>query len=307
MLNTATIRSTSDPAIKLAYPRDTLTIDVDGYPAWSLQGTTTYDLGAFTLNSSGGTYTVGGTGALSVSNSGVTLGTGWYRPLDIAANGLALTIPVNGWQSYSNLTSTYLGLVTTLEINSGNALGITFQYETLVYQFRNTSWATTANASDTDVSNGWTQVDSGGYITSAGTVTVYSKTFSAGSYTFDNESAMYMFNPNRTTTVPAGGLFTEADPFANISITPPASYTAPDFKISKRIQLQATRVPSLYLLEEFRESIRAKNNVVPYNQEQLQKEDGTIKEYNIARAIASNVTGSGGGGGGGVTETEYWF
>jgi hypothetical protein len=110
------------------------------------------------------------------------------------------------------------------------------------------------------------------------------------------------------TNVPAAGLFTSQDPFTIAGTTPPASYTAPDFKINKRIQLKADRVQSLSSLQEFRESIRANNNVVPYNQEQLQKEDGTIKEYNIARAIASNVAGSGGGGGGGgTTETEYWF
>ena len=72
MSNTATIRSTSDPAIKLAYPRDTLTIDVDGYPSWALPGTTTYDLGTFSLNSTGGSTTVGPTDTLSVANCGIT-------------------------------------------------------------------------------------------------------------------------------------------------------------------------------------------------------------------------------------------
>lgn len=310
MSNTATIRSTSDPAIKLAYPRDTLTIDVDGYPSWSLPGTTTYDLGAFTLNSTGGSTTVTATDTLSVANCGITLSSSWAQSLGIAVNGLQLYIPTNAWTTYNNLQNTQSnigvdlqGLVTTQEINTSNAIDITFAFPTTVYMIRQTSWS----GVDT---TGWTSIgNAGNIIQDSGTdEAVYEKTFTVGTYSFDNYSAMYMFNPTRTTTVPAAGLFTSVVPFANTDISPPSSFTAPDFKINKRIQLKADRAQSLSSLQEFRESIRVNNNVVPFNQAQLQKEDGTIKEYNIARAIASNVAGSGGGGGGGgVTETEYWF
>jgi len=310
MSNTATIRSTSDPTIKLGYPRDTLTIDVDGYPGWSLQGTTTYDLGTFTLNSTGASTTVSATDTLSVANCGVTLSSSWAQPLGIAVNGLQLKIPTNNWTTYNNLQNTQSnigvdlqGLVTTQEINTSNAIDITFAFTTTVYMIRQTNW----NAVST---TGWTSIGNAGNILqdSSSDEAVYERTFTAGTYTFDNNSAMYMFDPDRATTVPAAGLFASVVPFANTDISPPSSFTAPDFKINKRIQLKADRTQSLSSLQEFRKSIRANNNLVPYNQEQLQKEDGTIKEYNIARAIASNVAGSGGGGGGGgVTETEYWF
>lgn len=302
MLATSTIRSTSDPTIKLSYPRDRIIIDVDGYPEWSLQGTTTYDLGTFTLNSTGGTTSVSDSETLSVSNCGVTLVSGWSRPLGIAANGLALTIPTAAWANYANLTSTYLGLVTTLEINSGNSLGISFEFETLVYQFRNSAaWATTADAFDTDISNGWTQIDSGAYIT--GTITVYSKTFSPGSYTFDNLSAMYMFSPNRTVSIPSEGVFTPVEAFENLTIVPPGSYTAPEFNLNKRIQISVKRSFIIQTLDEVRKSIESRNNVVPFNLTDLRILDRTAKEYTISRAIASNVDS----GGGGATETESWF
>ena len=304
MLATSTIRSTSDPAIKLSYPRDRITIDVDGYPEWSLQGTTTYDLGSFILNSTGGATSVSASDTLSVSNCGVTLVSGWSRPLGIAANGLALTIPTAAWANYANLTPTYLGLVTTLEINSGNSLGISFEFETLVYQFRNTAWGTTGDSPDTDILNGWTQIDSGAYITNHGTITVYSKTFSPGSYTFDNYSAMYMFDPDRVTTIPPEGVFTPAEIFGSLSITPPVSYTAPEFNLNKRIQISVKRSFIIQTLNEVRKSIESRNNLVPFNLADLRKLDGTLRNYSISRAIASNVDS---GGGGGATETESWF
>ena len=77
MLATSTIRSTSDPAIKLSYPRDRITIDVDGYPEWSLQGTTTYDLGTFTLNS---------TGASTVSGAKTIPPEGVFTPVEAFEN-----------------------------------------------------------------------------------------------------------------------------------------------------------------------------------------------------------------------------
>jgi len=308
MSNTATIRSTSDPSIKLAYPRDTLTIDVDGYPAWSLQGTTTYDLGAFILNSTGASTTVTATDTLSVENSGVTLSSSWAQPLGIAVNGLQLYSPTANWTTYNNLQNTQSnigvdlqGLVATREINTSNAIDITFIFTTTVYMIRQTNW------SGVDLT-GWTNIgNAGNIVQDSGTdEAVYEKTFTAGTYSFDNYSAMYMFDPDRTTTVPAAGLFQSVNPFANLTRAVPTSYTAPTFNVNKRIQVSAKRFSILPLLEESRKSIRANNNVSPFSLTELQKLEGTIKEYNISRGIASNVAGSGGGGGG-PAETESWF
>ena len=305
MLATSTIRSTSDPAIKLSYPRDRITIDVDGYPEWSLQGTTTYALGTFTLNSTGASTVSPAPDTLSVANSGVTLSPSWAQPLGLAVNGLQLYIPISAWTTYNNLQNTQSnigvdlqGLVATREINTSDGIDITFAFTTTVYMIRQTTW----NAVDL---TGWTNVGNAGNIIQdvATDEAVYRRTFTAGTYSFDNNSAMYMFDPDRVTTIPPEGVFTPAEIFGSLSITPPVSYTAPEFNLNKRIQISVKRSFIIQTLNEVRKSIESRNNLVPFNLADLRILDRTAKEYTISRAIASNVDS----GGGGVTETESWF
>ena len=335
MLNTATIRSTSDPAIKLAYPRDTLTIDVDGYPAWSLPGTTTFLLGDFLLNSTGGvsTYNSPGSGALVDMTSSNSSSAG--QTVYTADNGVVVTSSAGSYNNSNNYYMEYMfdgdttstaGTTYWLTSSSGNqTLTFNFTGSSISYidKFRIYPKARTDSFSDIGAietsSDGstWTQVYGDQNLSSSiafGTYYDYSLTTSDQYVRITLQQSgnwgvcLHEVEIYSSTNVPAAGLFTSQDPFTLAGRTPPASFTAPDFKINKRIRLKADRTQSLSSLQEFRESIRANNNVVPYNQGQLQKEDGTIKEYNIARAIASNVAGSGGGGGGGgVTETEYWF
>ena len=334
MLNTATIRSTSDPAIKLAYPRDTLTIDVDGYPAWSLQGTTTFLLGNFLLNSTGATATYNSPGAgalldMTSSNSG-SAGQTVYT----ADNGVVVTSTAG---SYNNSTYYYMAYMfngdTTSTANDAYWLTSSSGTQTLTFNFTGSSVsyidkfriypkARTDSFSDIGAietsSDGstWTQVYGDQNLSSSiafGTYYDYSLTTTdqyvritlqqTGSYGV----CLHEIEVYTSTDVPAAGLFTSQGPFTLTSRTPPSSYTAPSININKRIQVAAKRSVVLPILEESRKSIRAIENVTPFSLAELQKQEGTIKEYNIARAIASNVAGSGGGGSGGVTETEYWF
>ena len=335
MSNTATIRSTSDPAIKLAYPRDTLSIDVAGYPEWSLPGTTTFLLGDFLLNSTGSvaTYNSPGSGALVDMTSSNSSSAG--QTVYTADNGVVVTSSAGSYNNSNNYYMEYMftgdttstaGTEYWLTSSSGNqTLTFNFTGSSISYidKFRIYPKARTDSFSDIGAietsSDGstWTQVYGDQNLSSSiafGTYYDYSLT-TTDQYvritlqrTGNWGVCLHEIEIYSAANVPAAGLFTSQDPFTLASRTPPSLFTAPDFKINKRIQLKADRTQSLSSLQEFRESIRANNNLVPYNQEQLQKEDGTIKEYNIARAIASNVAGSGGGGGGGgVTETEYWF
>ena len=112
--------------------------------------------------------------------------TGLSGVITISSNGQQLYIP-GIWEKYQNLPSYLKGLLTTTSINDSDAFSITFSHTVLVYLIRQTSW-------DAVDLTGWTTVESGkNYITNT-TVSVYSRTFSAGTYTFDNNSAMYMFD-----------------------------------------------------------------------------------------------------------------
>jgi len=335
MSNTATIRSTSDPTIKLGYPRDTLTIDVDGYPGWSLQGTTNFLLGDFLLNSTGAvsTYNSPGSGALVDMTSSNSSSAG--QTVYTADNGVVVTSSAGSYNNSSNYYMEYMfdgdttstaGTTYWLTSSSGTqTLTFNFTGSSISYidKFRIYPKARTDSFSDIGAietsSDGstWTQVYGDQNLSSSiafGTYYDYSLTTTDQYVRITLQQSgnwgvcLHEVEIYSASNVPAAGLFTSQDPFTIAGRTPPSSFTAPEFKINKRIQLKADRTQSLSSLQEFRKSIRANNNLVPYNQEQLQKEDGTIKEYNIARAIASNVAGSGGGGGGGgVTETEYWF
>jgi len=335
MLNTATIRSTSDPTIKLAYPRDTLTIDVDGYPAWSLQGTTNFLLGNFLLNSTGAvsTYNNPGSGAVVDMTSSNSSSAG--QTVYTADNGVVVTSSAGSYNNSSNYYMKYMfdgdttstaGTTYWLTSSSGTqTLTFNFTGSSISYidKFRIYPKARTDSFSDIGAietsSDGstWTQVYGDQNLSSSiafGTYYDYSLTTTDQYVRITLQQSgswgvcLHEVEIYSATSVPAAGLFTSQDPFTIAGRTPPSSYTAPTFNVNKRIQVSAKRSSIFPLLEEFRESIRANNNVSPFSLTELQKLEGTIKEYNIARAIASNVAGSGGGGGGGgVTETEYWF
>ena len=113
-----------------------------------------------------------------------------------SSEGQQLFIP-GLWERYQNLPDYLIGLLTTTSINDSDAFNITFSNAVRVYMIRNPAW----NAVDT---TGWTTVETGrNYITNAGnTISVFRRDYAAGTYTFDNNSAMYMFD------FPSGGTTT---------------------------------------------------------------------------------------------------
>lgn len=118
----------------------------------------------------------------------LTAGSNLAQPLAIAVNDLQLFIGTGTWNRYQNLPNYLAGLLTTTSINDSSTATMVLQYTTTVYLLRLPTW----NAVDT---TGWTTVESARpYLTGGESVTVYSKVFTAGSYTFDNDSAMYFFD-----------------------------------------------------------------------------------------------------------------
>ena len=123
-----------------------------------------------------------------ISASDFTL-TGMYNNnLGTSENGLAITIEGGGhqWVSYQNLPTYLTGLLCTTGINEGESLSFTIPACT-VYMLRSSNW----DGVDT---TGWALIESDtDYMSSISNLEVYSKEFSAGTYNFDNQSAMYMF------------------------------------------------------------------------------------------------------------------
>jgi hypothetical protein len=133
-------------------------------------------------------------------NVSTTSGSNLAQPLAKAANGLQLYIGGGVWNRYQNLPNYLQGLLTTTSINDSNSCTFVFQRTGTVYLLRLPTW----NAVDT---TGWTTVETGRpYLTGGESVTVFSRTFTAGTYTFDNDSAMYFFDMQDAYTwvAPAG-------------------------------------------------------------------------------------------------------
>lgn len=322
--------------------RISVNIETDSAP-FTTPNTTQFNLGSFILNSTGGSSQRTAGGTLSVENCGITLGAGWYQPLAIAVNGLQLKIPTNNWTTYNNLQNTQTnigvdlqGLITTTEINSGDSIPITFAYSTTVYMVRQTNW----NGVDT---TGWSSLgNAGNIIQDSGTdEAVYGRTFAAGTYNFDNNSAMYFFDPDRTTTIPPEGLLDETysetiiyDTNPTNSITPYKEYSSievsnmviPVTTPTERVTLQTNPGdnPPVYFTETTITSRKAlisnlpddgffdsKATIslfvaygnTPFNMYELNKNQYGIgsAEYVKARAIDSTGATGGGGGGGGGT------
>lgn len=123
---------------------------------------------------------------------GVTLQSS-ARGLGVSRNNLQLYIDPagNAWQQYQNLPAYLQGLVTTLNINDGN-IALTFDAEATVYLLRIDNWS----AVDT---SGWTQIVDNyqheSLMTGYGTNwDIFRRVFPAGTYSFDNNSAMYLIS-----------------------------------------------------------------------------------------------------------------
>lgn len=127
-----------------------------------------------------------------------TITTSTNRPLGIAVNGLKLYIPTF-WSTYGSLPSYLLGLPTTTYINDTSSGTFTINYACRVYLLRDPTW----NAVDL---TGYTLYESGqSYLSAApGTTSVYYRDYAAGTYAFDNDSAMYLFDFGTNVTAKAG-------------------------------------------------------------------------------------------------------
>ena len=91
--------------------------------------------------------------------------------------------------------------------------------------------------------------------------------------------------------------------------TQPSSYTAPDLSFYDRQRVQVSSENTItHPPKHFRKTITSINNTVPYNLAELRELDGTRRQYKIARAIQSDVSGSGdGGGSSGTSEIQTWY
>jgi hypothetical protein len=337
--------SRSDPNHSVVIETLPLLVETDSAP-FETPNTHTFGLGYYTINSTGADQTAVPSDPLSVANCGITLSSSWAQSLGIAVNGLQLYVPVSSWTTYNNLQNTQSnigvdlqGLVTTQEINTSNAIDITFAFTTTVYMIRQTAW----NAVDI---TGWTSIGNAGNIIqdSATDEAVYERTFTAGTYTFDNDSAMYMFNPDRTTTVPTAGLmveeYEESTTFnhnSNIKVGDVISTnvitvskgilpnTLPTERLSLNTidgqnrlvyfdQISITSIKDLisnlpddgFFNTEKRISVGSFSNLTPYDLNELNKLQSGTNSYTSARIIDS--TGAEGEGGGGtVTEVQTWY
>ena len=338
--------SRSNPNHSVVLETLPLIVETDSAP-FGTPNTHTFDLGYYTINSTGADQQVSSTDPLSVANCGITLSSSWAQPLGIATNGLQLYIPVNGWTTYNNLQNTQSnigvdlqGLVTTQEINTSDAIDITFAFTTTVYMIRQTNW----NAVDI---TGWTSIGNAGNILqdSSADEAVYERTFTAGTYTFDNNSAMYMFNPDRTTTVPTAGLmveeYEESTTFnhnSNIKVgdiistnvitvskeilpntlpTERLSLNTIDdqsrlvyfdqISITSRKDLISNLPDDGFFNTEKRISVGSFSNLTPYDLNELNKLQSGTRSHTSARIIDSTGAEGEGGGGGTVTEIQTWY
>jgi hypothetical protein len=135
-----------------------------------------------------------GTNAQRPSVPTVTL-SATFKGLTIARDGLQLYIaPVapgvatNTWLTYTGLPDYLKGLQCTFAVNETNGANITFSDLTRVYMMRDPSWT----AVDT---TGWTTVETGKNYIPSYNLSVFYKDFAAGTYSFNNNSAMYFFSP----------------------------------------------------------------------------------------------------------------
>jgi hypothetical protein len=149
-----------------------------------------YHSGVTPLDNAGVTTSIGSHFATPVSNMQLYIG---------SATGLVTPSNAALWQTYVSLPA-YLsgpGKLTSLSVNETDTATFTLTRPCRAYMLRSTAW----NAVDI---TGWTLNESNtSYISGYGaTINVYYKDFAVGTYTYDNNSAMYIFD----FTLNGGGL-----------------------------------------------------------------------------------------------------
>ena len=78
----------------------------------------------------------------------------------------------------------------TNDVNTGDSNSLYLPTKTIGYMFRPIGWAAV------DMT-GWTEVSMGAYLGGHGSdIRMYTKEFEPGTYTIDNYSAMYLFDPD---------------------------------------------------------------------------------------------------------------
>lgn len=142
-----------------------------------------------------------GTTAQRATTPTVTI-TGTVNPLRISANNLKLYIGVSpnqtAWVTYANLPAYLTGLVCTSYVNTTDAGTFTINADCRVYMLRSLTW----NAVST---TGWTLYETfKSYGLDGSNTHVYYRDFTAGSYSFDDNSAMYMWDLRGTAAAPKG-------------------------------------------------------------------------------------------------------
>ena len=92
------------------------------------------------------------------------------------------------YQNLPNFLKEKMPLYGTQDVNTNDANELILTTKTLVYMFRIDAWG------PVDL-NGWTLKSTGGYLSPHSTgVRMYEKEFESGTYTIDNNSAMYLFD-----------------------------------------------------------------------------------------------------------------
>ena len=111
---------------------------------------------------------------------------GQAKPLQRISNGLQLFIPINEWTTYQNLPEYLLNGIATTSVNNGSII-VTINKHTTAYLLRAIS--------------GWIEVDLSGWILHGTgeylkgySMNVYKRELDIGVYTFNDLSAMYIFN-----------------------------------------------------------------------------------------------------------------
>ena len=78
----------------------------------------------------------------------------------------------------------------TNDVNTGDSNSLYLPTKTFAFMFRHTGWQLV------DMT-GWTEVSMGAYLGGHGSdIRMYTKEFEPGTYTIDNYSAMYLFDPD---------------------------------------------------------------------------------------------------------------
>ena len=94
------------------------------------------------------------------------------------------------YQNFPEMLKEKMPLYGTQDINTNNANTLYLPTKTMGYMLHIIGWEPVGM-------DGWTEVSMGSYINEYGNeVRLYTREFEAGTYTLDNYSAMYLFDPD---------------------------------------------------------------------------------------------------------------